>query len=103
MAFTADFDTPKTASGKYINIVGNVPASTTFVEVMQLSVCRYNGNTEYFYLTKEYTNANTTASAVSESLIVAIVPMLATGANADAVTFTAFGAIEGQVSITPGP
>lgn len=103
MAYTANFDTPKTASGRYIDVVGTVPANTTFVEVMQLSVCRYNANTEYFYLSKEYSNKTTSPSAVSESLIIAVVPIIAVGASADSVTFTAFGAIEGQVDLAVGP
>lgn len=99
MAYTADFDTPKTASGRYVTISGNVPASTAFVEVMQLSVCRYQASTEYFYLTKEYTNTTTSASALTESLIIAVVPRIAGAPSADTLTFTSFGSIEGQVDL----
>jgi hypothetical protein len=96
MAFNADFDTPQTASGRYVSILGNVPANTAFVEVMQISVCRYNSNTDYFYLTKEYTNSTNTPSAVSESIIIAVVPIISAS---DAVSFTSFGAIVGEVDL----
>lgn len=96
MAFNADFDTPQTASGRYVSIIGTVPANTAFVEVMQISVCRFNSNTDYFYLTKEYNNETNTPSAVSESLIIAIVPIISAS---DAVSFTSFGAIVGEVDL----
>lgn len=96
MAFNADFDTPQTASGRYVSILGTVPANTAFVEVMQISVCRYNSNTDYFYLTKEYTNSTDTPSAVSESIIIAAVPIISAS---DAVSFTSFGAIIGEVNL----
>lgn len=96
MAFNADFDTPQTASGRYVSVIGTVPANTAFVEVMQISVCRFNSDTDYFYLTKEYTNSTSTASAVSESLIIAVVPIISVS---DAVSFTSFGSIVGQVDL----
>lgn len=96
MAFDANFDTPQTASGRYVSVVGTVPANTTFVEVMQISVCRVDSDTEYFYLTKEYTNATASPSAVSESLIIAVVPIISAS---DAVTFTSFGSIIGEVDL----
>jgi hypothetical protein len=96
MAFNADFDTPQTASGRYVSILGTVPANTAFVEVMQISVCRYNSNTDYFYLTKEYTNSTDTPSAVSESIIIAAIPIISAS---DAVSFTSFGAIIGEVNL----
>lgn len=96
MAFNADFDTPQTASGRYVSILGTVPANTAFVEVMQISVCRYNSNTDYFYLTKEYTNSTDTPSAVSESIIIAAVPIISAS---DAVSFTSFGAIIAEVNL----
>lgn len=96
MPFVADFDTPKSASGRYISVVGTVPASTSFVEVMQVSVCRYNSSTEYFYLTKQYNNAATTPSVISESLVIAVVPMISTS---DVASLTAFGALVGQVDL----
>lgn len=96
MAFTADFDTPQTASGRYVSVIGIVPANTAFVEVMQISVCRFNSDTEYFYLTNEYTNSTATPSAVSESLIIAVVPMISAS---DAVSFTSFGSIIGEVDL----
>lgn len=96
MAFNADFNTPKTASGRYVSIIGTVPANTAFVEVMQISVCRFNSDTDYFYLTKEYTNATNTPSAVSESLIIAVIPIISAS---DAVSFTSFGSIIGEVDL----
>lgn len=96
MAFNANFDTPQTASGRYVSVIGTVPANTAFVEVMQISVCRFNSNTDYFYLTKEYTNSTDTPSAVSESLIIAVVPIISAS---DAVSFTSFGSIVGQVDL----
>lgn len=97
MAFDANFDTPQTASGRYVSVIGTVPANTAFVEVMQISVCRVDSQFEYFYLTKEYTNATASPSAISESLIIAVVPIISAS---DAVTFTSFGAIEGQVDLS---
>lgn len=97
MAFTSDFDTPQSASGRYINVIGTVPANTAFVEVMQISVCRYNSNTDYFYLTKEYINSTSSPSSISQSLIIAVVPMIS---SSDAATFTSFGALVGQVDLS---
>ena len=96
MAFNADFDTPQTASGRYVSVIGTVPANTAFVEVMQISVCRFNSDTDYFYLTKEYTNSTNTPSAISESLIIAVVPIISA---LDDVSFTSFGSIVGQVDL----
>lgn len=96
MAFDADFDTPQTASGRYVSVIGTVPANTAFVEVMQISVCRFESDYEHFYLTKEYTNSTDSPSAVSESLIIAVVPMISAS---DAVTFTSFGSIIGEVDL----
>ena len=97
MAFDSDFDTPQSASGRYINVIGTVPPNTAFVEVMQISVCRYNSNTDYFYLTKEFTNSTTTPSSISQSLIIAVVPMIY---SSDLATFTSFGALVGQVDLS---
>lgn len=96
MAFNADFDTPQSASGRYINVAGTVPPNTTFVEVMQVSVLRLDSTTDYFYLTKEYTNTTSSDSAVSETLIIAIVPAVT---GTEAVTFTSFGSLVGQVDL----
>ena len=96
MAFNADFDTPQTASGRYVSVIGTVPANTAFVEVMQISVCRFNSDTDYFYLTKEYTNSTSVPSLISESLIIAVVPIISVS---DAVSFTSFGSILGEVDL----
>jgi len=96
MAFDADFDTPQTASGRYVSITGTVPPNTAFVQVMQITVSRFESGFDYFYLTKEYTNATDTPSAVSESIIIAAIPIITAS---DAVTFTSFGAIVGEVDL----
>ena len=96
MAFNADFDSPKTASGRYVSIVGTVPENTAFVEVMQITVSRFSSGFEYFYITKEYVNSTSSPSAVSESVTIAVVPIISAS---DAVTFTSFGSIIGQVDL----
>ncbi len=96
MAFNADFDSPQTASGRYVSILGTVPANTAFVEVMQITVSRYESGFEYFYLTKEYVNSTSSPSAVSESITIAAIPIIS---DSDAVTFTSFGAIIGEVDL----
>lgn len=96
MAFNANFDSPQTASGRYVSILGTVPANTAFVEVMQITVSRFESGFEYFYLTKEYVNSTSSPSAVSESITIAAVPMISAS---DAVTFTSFGAIIGEVDL----
>lgn len=96
MAFNANFDSPQTASGRYVSILGTVPANTAFVEVMQITVSRYESGFEYFYLTKEFVNSTNSPSAVSESITIAAIPIIS---SSDAVTFTSFGAIIGQVDL----
>lgn len=96
MAFNANFDSPKTASGRYVSIIGTVPANTSFVEVMQITVSRFESGFEYFYLTKEFVNSTSSPSAVSESITIAAVPIISTS---DSVTFTSFGSIIGQVDL----
>ncbi|EOR26952.1 MULTISPECIES: hypothetical protein [Clostridium] len=96
MAFNANFDSPQTASGRYVSILGTVPANTAFVEVMQITVSRFESGFEYFYLTKEYVNSTSSPSAVSESITIAAVPVISAS---DAVTFTSFGAIIGEVDL----
>lgn len=96
MAFNADFDSPQTASGRYVSIIGTVPANTAFVEVMQITVSRFESGFEYFYLTKEFVNSTDSPSAVSESITIAAVPVISAS---DAVTFTSFGAIIGEVDL----
>lgn len=96
MAFNADFDSPQTASGRYVSIIGTVPANTAFVEVMQITVSRFESGFEYFYLTKEFVNSTDSPSAVSESITIAAVPMISAS---DVVTFTSFGSIIGEVDL----
>ena len=96
MTFTADFNTPKTASGRYVTVSGIVPANTAFVQVMQLTVSRYESGFEHFYLTKEYENATGSPSQVNETLIIAAVPQITPN---DSVSFTSFGSIIGQVDL----
>ncbi|MDV4150903.1 hypothetical protein R0131_08650 [Clostridium sp. AL.422] len=96
MAFNANFDSPKTASGRYVSIVGTVPENTAFVEVMQITVSRYESGYEYFYVTKEFVNSTNSPSAVSESIAIAAIPIISTS---DVVTFTSFGSIIGEVDL----
>ncbi|MCF0148109.1 MAG: hypothetical protein HUJ77_06890 [Clostridium sp.] len=96
MAFNANFDSPQTASGRYVSIIGTVPANTAFIEVMQITVSRYESGFEHFYLTKEYVNTTSTPSAISESIAIAAIPIIS---DSDVVTFTSFGAIIGEVDI----
>ncbi|ASW44363.1 hypothetical protein [Clostridium isatidis] len=96
MAFTADFNTPKTASGRYIIVSGIVPANTAFIEVMQLSVSRFESGVDHFYITKEYENSTNDPVTVNETLIIAAVPQIT---SSDDVTFTSFGSIIGEVDL----
>ena len=96
MAFNANFDSPQTASGRYVSIIGTVPANTAFVEVMQITVSRFESGLDYFYVTKEFVNSTNSPSAVSESIAIAAVPIISAS---DTVTFTSFGSIIGQVDL----
>ena len=100
MALTANFDTPKTASGQYISVIGTVAASGILDLGLVVSVSRYDAAAvTNYYLTKIYDNsANTSASAISESLIIAIIPAIVGAESAYSVT--TLNAFEGDILIS---
>lgn len=99
MALNIDFDSPKVATGQVVHVEGTVPAGEKYIQAIQLDVYRTATTThEYFSISKEYDNsAGGTDMTVDDDINMAIIPKLATGAQADTVTMTSYGSLEAQI------
>lgn len=93
--FTLDFDTPKTASGRTVEIKGTVPAGTlTWDAAGQITVTRANNSVQYFSFVNQYVST-TIDYLVDQTIVLAIVPKLS--GTDTATTFISSGALEATI------